>query len=182
MPKDKKELTREDIRDELELYLSTQNEKGAFDHRAIPTEKTKKQRVKTKKDNGYRQIISLAYIIEEDYTFRRLSVRIVSDSLITLFGAKKYMITSQPLTFIGAFGKRKVIYFVSDKTGSTIDFNKLIANKQQFDAVTQARWFDKNAMQTALKLTASNPLQTVIYLIAGIGIGFILAMFSGGGL
>lgn len=129
--------------------------------------------VKSKNNKGEFNILTTIYVIHHDGSFNRAKGKIVDDSIICK--KKKYMITSQPLKMTNRFGFSKLMYFCSEKTGSTIDFSLLFANKAQFDARTHELWFDKIALQNALKIQKTNPANAIAFAAIGIIIGIFLA-------
>jgi hypothetical protein len=133
--------------------------------------------VKSKNNKGAFNIRTPVYIIHYDGSFNRARAKITDNSIIV--NRKKYMISSNPLRMTNIFGYSKLMYFISDKTGSTIDFSLLFANKAQFDARTHELWFDKTALQNALKIQKTNPTNAIAF----IAIGMILGIFvTGSGL
>lgn len=129
--------------------------------------------VKSKNNKGAFNIRTPVYIIHHDGSFNRARAKITDNSIIV--NSKKYMISSNPLRMTNIFGYSKLMYFISDKTGSTIDFSLLFANKAQFDAKTHILWFDKTALQNALQTQKSNPTSSIAFLAVGIIIGIFLA-------
>ena len=129
--------------------------------------------VKSKNNKGAFNIRTPVYIIHHDGSFNRARAKITDNSIIV--NRKKYMISSNPLRMTNIFGYSKLMYFISDKTGSTIDFSLLFANKAQFDAKTHILWFDKTALQNALQTQKSNPTSSIAFLAVGIIIGIFLA-------
>ena len=162
------EETREETIKNLENHLNDKiNEISA------QIEDIKGYNKKVIRNKGSIHIRTPIYRIHYDGSFNRAMAKIEGDSI--LIYKKKYMITANPLRMTNMFGYSKLMYFVSDKTGSTIDFDLLFANKPQFDATTHALWFDKIALQNALNTQKSNPLATIGFLLVGVLLGILIA-------
>ena len=131
---------------------------------------TQNRELKTNK--GAFNILTPVYRIRYDGSFNKAKAQIVDDSI--KIGKRKYMITSNPLRMTNKFGYSKLMYFISDETGSTIDFDLLQANKAQFDATTHALWFDKTALQNALSTQKSNPINSIAFLAIGVVLGIFI--------
>jgi len=169
----KKEIdeTEEETEDNpLINVVSTLQNKMRLLSSQIDDMETKNRDSKTNK--GAFNILTPVYRIRYDGSFNKAKARIVDDSI--KIGKRKYMITANPLRMTNKFGYSKLMYFISDETGSTIDFDLLRANKAQFDATTHALWFDKTALQNALHSQKPNPTNSIAFLAIGIVLGIFI--------
>jgi len=85
-----------------------------------------------------------------------------------------YIIENPPYKFF-KFGKfvYNLVYFVSKKTGTTIDFAKIYAGIPQVDSKTMDDYFDKRAMRNMLGLYTRDYGDMLIGLMAGAALGLV---------
>ena len=131
------------------------------------------------KQKNETNIFQTAFVIREDYTIRKQKMILKGDALKSISGKQEYLIIAPPLRLKKLLGYR-TIFFCSNKTGSTINFDLLFAEKMQFDKKTHTLYLDKRFMQTALELLKPDPIFLIMCIGMGALIGFVLAMFLGG--
>ena len=118
-----------------------------------------------------------AILIHPNNHFKILRAKIENDKLTTKNYA--FQIVSPPMQWSKAFTTRSY-YFCSTTTGTTINFQKLFSEVDQIDAVTRRAWFNRQDFNNALKSLKPDPMQNLIFIIVGLCLGFVLAMFIGG--
>ena len=163
--------------------LLKQNEKlMAYiqEDKEIRDKREKKNQRNMKKDKGSSPpIMSKVYVIKHDYTFERAWATISGDTINLVNAKMRYQITSQPLKY-HSWKTVRTMYFCSDATGTTIDFDKLIESKDQFDARTRRLWFDAKAFQNAFGSLRPDPMQNILYIVCGVALGFVISVIMGG--
>ena len=125
--------------------------------------------LKKEQRTGYYHTV---YIIDEDYTISETRMRIKDSRLNTK--NHDYIIENPPYKF---FKFRKfaynLVYFVSKKTGTTIDFAKIYGGIPQVDSKTMDDYFDKRAMRNMLGLYTRDYGDMLMGLMAGAALGLV---------
>ena len=128
--------------------------------------------LKKEQRTGYYHTV---YVIDEDYTISETRMRIKDSRLNTK--SHDYIIENPPYKF---FKFRKfaynLVYFVSKKTGTTIDFAKIYAGIPQVDSKTMDDYFDKRAMRNMLGLYTRDYGDMLMGLMAGAALGLVGGM------
>jgi len=127
-----------------------------------------------RKDQG-RGFYHTVFVIEEDFTISETRMRFKDSRLNT----KKhdYIVTNPPYKQYKFFKLGyDVVYYVSTKTGTTIDFAKIYSGISQVDSKTMDDYFDKRAMRNMLGLYTRDFGDVLLGLVAGAGIGAVLGM------
>jgi len=127
-----------------------------------------------RKDQG-RGFYHTVFVIEEDFTISETRMRFKDSRLNT----KKhdYIVTNPPYKQYKFFKLGyDVVYYVSTKTGTTIDFSKIFTGIPQVDSKTMDDYFDKRAMRNMLGLYTRDYGDVLLGLVAGAGIGVVLGM------
>jgi len=127
-----------------------------------------------RKDQG-RGFYHTVFVIEEDFTISETRMKFKDSRLNT----KKhdYIVTNPPYKqYKWAKLGYDIVYYVSKKTGTTIDFSKICSGIPQVDSKTMDDYFDKRAMRNMLGLYTRDFGDVLLGLVAGVGVGAILGM------
>jgi len=127
-----------------------------------------------RKDQG-RGFYHTVFVIEEDFTISETRMRFKDSRLNT----KKhdYIVTNPPYKqYKWSKLGYDIVYYVSTKTGTTIDFAKIYSGIAQVDSKTMDDYFDKRAMRNMLGLYTRDYGDVLLGLVAGAGIGAVLGM------
>ena len=127
-----------------------------------------------RKDQG-RGFYHTVFVIEEDFTISETRMRFKDSRLNTKH--HDYIVTNPPYKQYKFFKLGyDIVYYVSTKTGTTIDFAKIYSGIAQVDSKTMDDYFDKRAMRNMLGLYTRDFGDVLLGLVAGAGIGAVLGM------
>ena len=127
-----------------------------------------------RKDQG-RGFYHTVFVIEEDFTISEKRMKFKDSRLNTK--NHDYIVANPPYKQYKWFKLGyDVVYYVSTKTGTTIDFAKICSGIPQVDSKTMDDYFDKRAMRNMLGLYTRDFGDVLLGLVAGAGIGAVLGM------
>jgi len=127
-----------------------------------------------RKDKG-RGAYHTVFVIDEDFTITETRMRFKDSRLNTK--NHDYIVANPPYKQFKFFKLGyDIVYYVSKKTGTTIDFAKIYTGIPQVDSKTMDDYFDKRAMRNMLGLYTRDFGDVLLGLVAGVGVGAVLGM------
>jgi len=174
-PKTLKQKEKDELKEEIKKELAKQVQDNIFwgELASKKSRRDKFQPPKISKETIELGIPHHVFIVHEDWTITKTRMYWKGDRLNSL--ARDYIVDCPPYRLRNKFGVIRVTcFFVSDKTGTTIDFNKLFSQSPQIDYETLNNYFDRRALKAALGIFQRDIMDIVIGGVMGVSVGVMI--------